>query len=209
MSFDIAVTLQRGEFREAFSVRSSNRVTALVGASGSGKTSLLLAVAGLVRPLNGHIRVGGRTLFDAAAGIDVPARNRDLGVVFQDARLFPHLRVRDNLAYARRADAAAVSAMAARLGLESLLDRWPRHLSGGEARRVALGRALLAAPSALLLDEPLAHVDPARASEMLRLLREVSRDLPVLYITHVVSEAEQIDATIVTAAQKNRASSTE
>jgi molybdate transport system ATP-binding protein len=175
---------------------SDAAVTALVGPSGHGKTSLLLAIAGLVRPVAGHIRVGGRTLFDAT-GIDVPARNRNLGVMFQDVRLFPHLTVRANLAYAGRATPDDVVAMAARLGLSALLDRWPRHLSGGEARRTALGRALLAKPAALLLDEPLAHLDSALAHEMIGLLADISRTVPLLHVTHDLFEAKELGALIV------------
>lgn len=197
MSFDIDVRLQRGDFISEFAFVSNAAVTALVGPSGHGKTSLLLAIAGLVRPVAGHVRVGGRTLFDAAAGIDVAARDRNLGVMFQDVRLFPHLTVRANLGYARRATSDEVAAMAARLGLSALLDRWPRHLSGGEARRAALGRALLAHPAALLLDEPLAHLDSALAREMTGLLADISRTVPLLHVTHDLDEAEQLGAAIV------------
>ncbi len=197
MSFDVAITLQRGDFVRSVAFASDAPVTALVGASGGGKTSVLLAIAGLVRPETGHIRVGGRTLFDAAAGIDVPARQRELGVMFQDSRLFPHLSVRANLGYAHRAAPAEVAAMANRLGIAPLLDRWPRHLSGGEARRVALGRALLARPMALLLDEPLAHLDPERAQALLALIAESGRGLPLLYVTHVPDEAKVLGAAIV------------
>lgn len=197
MSCDIVVRLQRGDFAREFTVAGAGQVTALVGPSGSGKTSVLLAAAGLVRPLAGHVRIGGRTLFDAAAGIDVPARARGVGVVFQDGRLFPHLSVRANLGYARRSSGADVAAMADRLGLGDLLERWPRHLSGGEAQRVALGRALLARPAALLLDEPLAHVDAARAAAMLELIETASRAVPVLLVTHVMTEAKALGATIV------------
>ena len=173
---------------------SGHATTALVGPSGQGKTSLLLAIAGLVRPLAGHIRLKGRSLFDAAAGIDVPARQRNLGLAFQDVRLFPHLDVRANLGYAGRASAAEIADMAQRLGLAPLLARWPRHLSGGEARRVALGRALLARPAALLLDEPCAHLDAARAAGVLALIAAASRTTPVLLITHDPDEAAAIAA---------------
>ncbi|MBC7520256.1 MAG: ATP-binding cassette domain-containing protein, partial [Sandarakinorhabdus sp.] len=188
---------QRGDFSSDFAFASDAAVTALVGPSGHGKTSILLAIAGLVRPVAGHISVGGLTLFDSTAGIDVPARDRNLGMMFQDVRLFPHLRVRANLGYAGRATPADVTAMAAQLGLSKLIDRWPRHLSGGEARRVALGRALLARPAALLLDEPLAHLDPARAGEMIGLLAAASLEVPLLYVTHDLGEAGRLGASIV------------
>jgi molybdate transport system ATP-binding protein len=197
MSFDVAIRLARGDFAGDFAFRTDTAVTALVGPSGRGKTSVLLAIAGLVTPITGHIRVGGVTLFDSAAGIDVPARHRNLGVVFQDNRLFPHLDVRANLGFAGRATAAEVTAMAERLGLAALLDRWPRHLSGGEARRVALGRALLARPSALLLDEALAHLDDARTESLLEVISEASRYMPVLHVTHELAEATWLGATII------------
>ncbi|PZN97218.1 MAG: molybdenum ABC transporter ATP-binding protein [Alphaproteobacteria bacterium] len=197
MSIDVAITVRRGDFVRDIAFAGDAPVTALVGPSGGGKTSALLAIAGLLRPLAGHIRVGGRTLFDAAAGIDVPAHRRDLGVMFQEARLFPHLSVRANLGYARRAGPAEVAAMAERLGIAALLDRWPRHLSGGETRRVALGRALLARPAALLLDEPLAHLDAERAKALLLLIAESARNLPLLYVTHEPDEAMALDAQLV------------
>jgi molybdate transport system ATP-binding protein len=197
MNFDVAICLRRGDFESEFAFASAAPVTALLGPSGVGKTSVLLAIAGLVQPLSGHIRVGGRTLFDSAAGINLPPRDRGLGVVFQDSRLFPHLTVRANLGYARRADADAVAAMAVRLGVTPLLDRWPRNLSGGETRRVALGRALLARPAALLLDEPLTNVDARRSAALLELLVETAKIEPVLYVTHEPAEARILDAAVV------------
>jgi molybdate transport system ATP-binding protein len=192
--FDVDVTLQRGDFSGRFAFVANGAATALVGPSGQGKTSLLLAIAGLVRPLAGHVRVAGRTLFDAAAGIDLSPRERNLGLAFQDGRLFPHLTVRANLGYAGRASATEIAAMAERLGLAPLLARWPRHLSGGEARRVALGRALLARPAALLLDEPFAHLDAARAADLMALVAGISRATPVLLVTHDRAEATAIAA---------------
>ena len=195
--FDIDVTLQRGDFGGHFAFRSDRGAIAIVGPSGRGKTSLLLAIAGLVRPVAGHVRIGGRTLFDAAAGIDVPPRDRNLGLLFQDLRLFPHLNVRANLGYAGRASAADIAAVADRLGLTPLLGRWPRHLSGGEARRVALGRALLARPAALLLDEPFAHLDAARAADLMALVATASATTPVLLVTHDPAEAAAVGADLV------------
>ncbi len=195
--FDVDVTLARGDFTGRFTFGANGAATALVGPSGQGKTSLLLAIAGLVRPLAGHVRVNGRTLFDAAAGIDLQPRDRNLGLAFQDVRLFPHLDVRANLGYANRATAPEITGMAQRLGLAPLLGRWPRHLSGGEARRVALGRALLARPAALLLDEPFAHLDPARATDLMALVADVSQATPVLLVTHDRAEASAIGANLV------------
>ncbi|OYU14332.1 MAG: molybdenum ABC transporter ATP-binding protein [Alphaproteobacteria bacterium PA4] len=199
MSVNVAITLTRGDFHRDFHVESDARVTALVGPSGCGKTSLLLAIAGLAQPERGHIRIGNATLFDSAAGITVPPARRRLGILFQDTRLFPHLNVAANLGYARPGDHDAVIAMAGRLGIAALLDRWPRHLSGGEARRVALGRALLARPAALLLDEPLAHLDPPRAADLLDLIADIA-EVPIVYVTHELAEAERLGATVVSLA---------
>lgn len=197
MSFDVDISLARGSFAGVVRFRSDRSVTALVGPSGSGKSSVVLAVAGLVRPLAGHVRVAGQVMFDAAAGIDVPPRDRRLGLAFQDNRLFPHLSVGQNLDYAGRASPLALAATARRLELTSLLDRWPRHLSGGEARRVALGRALLSDPAALLLDEPLTHLDARRKAAVLELLAEVSGRVPILYVTHDLGEAAALGADVV------------
>ncbi len=196
MSIQVDLRLRQGDFARTIRFQSDVRVTALVGPSGCGKTTTLHAIAGLVRPESGRICLGGQCLFDAAARIDVPVAARRLGLVFQDGRLFPHLRVGANLGYAGRADAGDIADMAARLGITPLLDRWPRHLSGGEARRVALGRALLSRPAALLLDEPLAHLDAARAGDLLALIADIS-DVPMLYVTHDLREAEQLGATII------------
>jgi molybdate transport system ATP-binding protein len=172
-------------------------VTALFGPSGAGKTSILDMIAGLARPDAGRIVRDGEVLFDAAAGIDVTPERRRIGYVFQDRRLFPHLRVRDNLRFADRA--ADVNATVALLGIAHLLDRWPRHLSGGEAQRVAIGRALLSNPALLLLDEPLSHLDRARADEVLSAIERL-RDataLPILYVTHDRAELARLGATLV------------
>ncbi len=195
MTIDTAIQLQLGDFSREVIFAATAPITALIAPSGAGKTSTLLAIAGLLRPQSGHIRVAGRTLFDSAAGVDVPARDRNLGVVFQDGRLFPHLTVRANLGYANRAIPAEITAMAETLGIAPLLSRWPRHLSGGEARRVALGRALLSRPAALLLDEPLAHLDPMRADTLLGLIADI--DVPMLYVTHDMREAERLRAQII------------
>lgn len=197
MSFDVDVEGRRGEavIRAAF--ETGPGVTVLVGPSGVGKTSVLHMIAGLVRPERGHVRVGGATLFDAAAGVDVPVERRRAGYVFQDVRLFPHLRVRDNILYGARSD-ARLTEIAAMLDITPQLDRWPRTLSGGEARRVAIGRALLSDPAFLLLDEPLASLDPARKEEGMRLIGGL-RDtgLPVLMVTHDEREAVRLGTALV------------
>lgn len=200
MSFDIDVACTLGETAIACRIEPGAGVTVLFGPSGAGKTSVLNMVAGLLRPDRGHIRVGERTLFDAAVPLNLPPEARRAGYVFQEPRLFPHLRVRANLLYGRRKGGATdVDGVIALLGIAHLLDRWPRTLSGGEAKRVAIGRALLADPSFLLLDEPLASLDRARREEILGLLERL-RDalgLPILLVTHDRAEAERLGDRII------------
>jgi len=198
MSFEVDVAIRRGDRLIEAAFRTGEGATVLVGLSGAGKTSVLMAIAGLLRPERGVIRVGGRTLFDADAGIDLPPERRRAGVVFQEPRLFPHRRVAANLRYGLR-DAPAWNGTLEILGIGHLLDRWPRTLSGGEARRVAIGRALLSAPAVLLLDEPLSSLDPDRRAEVARAIERV-RDtvrLPILMVTHDMEEAARIGTRIV------------
>jgi len=174
-------------------------VTALFGPSGCGKTTVLSAVAGLLRPQAGRVAIDGTPLLDTARGISVPPERRRCAVVFQDARLFPHLSVETNLRYGlRRAppDAAgpAFDDVVALLGIADLLPRRPTALSGGERQRVALGRALLARPRLLLMDEPLAALDAPRRAEVLPFLarlRDAAR-LPILYVTHALDEVDAL-----------------
>lgn len=178
-------------------------VTALFGRSGAGKTSLVNAIAGLLRPDSGHVRVDGQTFFDTAAGIDLPIEARGIGYVFQDARLFPHLTVRGNLDYSRRRARRPVTttfdAAVGLLGLGSLLDRMPHHLSGGERQRVALGRALLAQPRLLLLDEPLAALDAPRKAEVLPYIESLvtAFRVPALFVSHAIDEITRLADRIV------------
>ncbi len=199
MSLTLDIRLARGTFARDIALATAAPVTALVGPSGSGKTSLLHAIVGLVRPARGTILLDDEPLFDSARRIDVPPERRGIGMVFQDGRLFPHLSVRANLAYARRAAFTEIDAMAERMGIAPLLDRWPRHLSGGEAGRVALARTLLAKPRLLLLDEPLAHLDADRRASLLDLIADVATDgVPMLYVTHDRTEAVRLGAAVVT-----------
>jgi len=175
-------------------------ITVLFGPSGAGKTTVLHCIAGLRRPQAGRIAVAGRVLFDAATRVDLPPERRQAGYVFQDDRLFPHLRVRANLAYGRRAGVAVPEARVIELlGIGALLDRWPRSLSGGEARRVAIGRALLSGPRFLLLDEPLSFLDAARREEIMTLIERLRDELalPMLMVTHDAAEAERLGTAIV------------
>lgn len=201
MSFDVDVAKRLGEAEIACRIEGGGGLTVLFGPSGAGKTSVLNMVAGLVEPDRGHVRVSGEDLFDAALGLDVAPERRRAGYVFQEPRLFPHKRVRANLLYGwRRGEGAVdVDETIALLGLAALLDRWPRTLSGGEARRVAIGRALLSNPRFLLLDEPLSSLDRARREEIMGLIERL-RDalgLPILMVTHDRAEAERLGNRIV------------
>lgn len=198
MSFDIDVTVRRGRAVVGAAFQAGGGSNVLVGPSGTGKTSVLMMVAGLLRPDRGHVRVGGRVLFDDAAGVNVAPQHRRAGVVFQEPRLFPHLSVRGNLLYGAR-DADGLMHVAETLDIVPLLDRWPRTLSGGEARRVAIGRALLSTPDFLLLDEPLSSLDRARRGEAMRAIERVRDEvrLPMLIVTHDPEEAERLGQEII------------
>ena len=201
MSFDGDVRRRMGPDAEgAVRFSSDAGLSAMLGPSGVGKSSVLAMVAGLVRPDAGHVRVDGETLF--GDGMDVPPDRRAAGTVFQDARLFPHYRVRGNLLYgAKRAGGRGMGLdeVAGFLGITHLLDRWPHTLSGGEAQRVAIGRALLSGPRFLLMDEPLASLDGARRNEIMGLIERVRDELglPILYVSHDRGEVERLAATIV------------
>jgi molybdate transport system ATP-binding protein len=192
--------LRRGHFRlDAALELPGSGVTALFGRSGCGKTTLLRCIAGLEPAARGHLEVDGQVWQDDAQRVFRPAHARPIGYVFQDARLFPHLDVRGNLAYGQsRTPAAERRAgweQAVRgLGVDALLARRPEHLSGGERRRVAIARALLAGPRLLLLDEPLAGLDQAAKQQILEGLERLARELamPVLYVSHEIDEIARI-----------------
>jgi molybdate transport system ATP-binding protein len=179
-------------------------LTVLFGRSGSGKTSIVNVIAGLIRPAEGRVAVDGVTLVDTARGIFLPPHRRRIGYVFQESRLFPHLSVRHNLLYGRwftpRADRRErLDRIVDLLGLGHLLDRRPADLSGGERQRVAIGRALLASPRLLLMDEPLASLDAPRKEEILpyiERLRDEAR-LPIVYVSHAVAEVTRLATTMV------------
>ncbi len=202
---DIAVRHRLGDFLLDASFRSQGRLTALFGASGSGKTSLVNVIGGLIRPQSGHVRVEGETLVDTARGVVLPPHRRRLGYVFQEARLFPHLTVRQNLLFGHwfvpRAlrKPAELDMVLDLLGIGHLLKRRPGALSGGEKQRVAIGRALLAQPRLLLMDEPLAALDEARKAEILphieRLRDEVG--IPIVYVSHALTEVARLATTVV------------
>ena len=199
MSLDVHITHRFDGFTLDVGFAARAGITALFGRSGAGKTTVINAVAGLLRPEGGHVRFDGETLYDGARGICVPPQARRFGYVFQDARLFPHLDVRDNLMfgarYAQGAAAITLDEVADLLGLHPLLTRLPARLSGGEKQRVALGRALLSQPRMLLMDEPLASLDGPRKQEILPYLEHL-RDgplaLPILYVSHAVDEIARL-----------------
>ena len=179
-------------------------VTTLFGRSGAGKTTVINAVAGLLRPDHAHVVAGGEVLADTDAGIWLPPHKRRVGYVFQEGRLFPHLDVRRNLDYGRKVsrrprDSAAFDRVIGMLGIGDLLDRRPATLSGGEKQRVAIGRALLMQPRLLLLDEPLAALDEARKAEILPFLERLrdEADVPMLHVSHSAAEVARLATTVV------------
>jgi len=205
MSVEVELRHRFGAFALDVAFRTERAgVTALFGPSGAGKTSVINAIAGLFKPRHGRIAVEGRAVLDTPSGIFVPAVARRTGYVFQDARLFPHMSVADNLRFGwKRAEHRCAEAQIAHviemLGLRELLERRPLSLSGGEKGRVAIGRALLSSPDILLLDEPLAALDAARRAEIvpyLERLRDQAR-LPIFYVSHNVDEVARLADDIV------------
>jgi molybdate transport system ATP-binding protein len=195
---EVDVHHRAGGFALDVGVSAGDGVTALFGRSGAGKSMLVGMIAGLMRPAKGRIVLNGRVLFDSEKSIDLPARRRRVGVVFQEARLFPHLSVRRNLLYGQwaggRRNAPDLGAVCDLLGLDTLLDRSPDTLSGGEAQRVAIGRALLSAPDILLLDEPLSQLDGARRAEILPWLDRLAHEAgtPIVYVSHAFDEITRL-----------------
>jgi molybdate transport system ATP-binding protein len=170
-------------------------ITAIFGVSGAGKSSLINAIGGLTTPQQGSIKLNGRVLSDAENAVYLPPEKRRVGYVFQDARLFPHYRVRGNLEYGMAKSMRPEFDMLVKLlGIEALLTRFPASLSGGEKQRVAIGRALLTAPEILLMDEPLASLDLPRKRELLPYLQKLAKtvDVPILYVSHSLEEILQL-----------------
>ena len=202
MRIEVDIRARLGSFLLEVRFSSDSPVTALFGRSGSGKTSVLNAIAGLVKPERGRIIVGGAVFFDS--GISLPLQKRRVGYVFQEGRLLPHLSVRQNLLYGlfftprdeRHADFARVVEL---LDIGHLLSRRPLGLSGGEKQRVAIGRALLASPRVLLMDEPLASLDTPRKAEILYYIERLRDEVrvPIVYVSHAIDEVVRIANTVV------------
>jgi molybdate transport system ATP-binding protein len=189
------LVLRQGRFTLEVQTRLDARITALFGASGAGKTTVLDAIAGLRTPSAGSIVVGSRVLFDRTRGVDLPPHHRHIGYVAQDVALFPHMSVRRNVLYGRRdGQRLSLETVVRMLEIAPFLDRQVPQLSGGERQRVALARALMSAPELLLLDEPLAAVDVERRRRILPYLERVRDELmvPIIYVTHDPSEVRQL-----------------
>lgn len=204
MSVSIDIRHQFGAFALEASFQSPAGVTVLFGRSGSGKTSVINAVAGLFRPDNARIAVDDHLLCDTETRHWLPPHQRRLGYIFQESRLFPHLSVGKNLLYGRRfaprkASPAPFDHVVDMLGISTLLDRKPAALSGGERQRVAIGRALLASPSLILADEPLAALDTARKEEILPYFERLRDEAlaPILYVTHSAAEVARLATSVV------------
>jgi molybdate transport system ATP-binding protein len=200
MTLQVEIKHQLGGLSLKVGFEAAGGITAIFGRSGTGKTTVINAVAGLLRPDAGRVSLGGDVFVDTASGRFVPPAKRRLGYVFQDARLFPHLTVRDNLTFGPRyappgAQGAGLDDVVALLGLAPLMARRPGTLSGGEKQRVAIGRALLSRPRMLLMDEPLASLDAPRKQEILpylERLRDGPLNLPILYVSHAVDEVARL-----------------
>jgi molybdate transport system ATP-binding protein len=204
VTLSVSLRHRLGAFALDAAFESAGRLTALFGASGAGKTSLVNLIAGLARPDEGRIAVDGRVLTDTRTRTFVPKHRRRIGYVFQDARLFPHLTVAQNLRYGRFFTPAAgryadMGRVVDLLGIGHLLARRPGSLSGGEKQRVAFGRALLASPALMLMDEPLASLDDARKAEILpyiERLRDEAR-IPIVYVSHSIAEVARLATDVV------------
>lgn len=204
MSFKVDISHRFGDTRIAARFEAGAGITALFGPSGAGKTSILNMIAGLIAPDKGRIEVDGVALFDSEAGVNIPPEQRRLGYVFQDTRLFPHKRVRANLLYGHdlappEARWMSLDEAVNFLGISHLLDRWPATLSGGEAQRVAIGRALLSGPKFLLMDEPLSSLDSARRGEIMAVIERIRDEmkLPILYVSHDRAEIDRLATTVI------------
>ena len=203
MTIDVDVALHREKFSLEVAFTAGAGLTALFGRSGSGKTTVIDLIAGLTVPQRGRIAIDGTVLLDTARNWRVPVHRRRIGCVFQEARLMPHLTVRQNLHFgrffARGTGGPDLGTVADLLGIGPLLERRPAGLSGGERQRVAIGRALLARPRLLLMDEPLSALDETRKREILPYLERLRDEagLPIVYVSHSVAEVARLASTVV------------
>ncbi|MGM0584110.1 MAG: molybdenum ABC transporter ATP-binding protein [Pseudomonadota bacterium] len=204
MTLQVAIRARLGELDLDVAFEAPAGITCLFGRSGAGKTTVIHAIAGLLRPDSGRIVADGLTLFDSDSGVDLPAHRRRVGYVFQEGRLFPHLSVRANLMFGRwfaprAAPRPGLAEVTELLGIADLLHRRPGGLSGGEKQRVAIGRALLSGPRLLLMDEPLASLDEARKAEILPYVERLRDELglPIVYVSHSLPEVARLATTVV------------
>lgn len=201
---EFAVKLPRSAFTLDVAFTASDALLALFGPSGAGKTTVLHLISGLERGGQGRIVVGGEVFYDSKARVFLPPHRRRVGLVYQDAQLFPHMSVAQNLRFGRRfapktIDPIPFDTVVETLGLQALLDRRTPSLSGGEKQRVALARALLGAPRLLLMDEPLSSLDDARKAEIIGLIERV-RDVfrvPIVYVSHARAEVARLATKVV------------
>ena len=204
MTIAVDIVERLGDFQLDARFVSAGRLIALFGPSGSGKSSVINFIAGLSKASDGKVTVDGRVLFDTGKRVNIPSHKRRIGYVFQEARLFPHMSVRQNLAYGRwfapaEDRGAETDGVIDLLGLEPLLERMPSLLSGGEKQRVAIGRALLSSPKLLLMDEPLTSLDQARKSEIMPYIERLRDEtkVPIIYVSHSVAEVARLATDIV------------
>ena len=204
MALEVDIRHRQGNFRLDVSFVAPSGVTVLFGRSGSGKSTVIKSVAGLLKPQSGRVSLAGRVVFDRDQNVNVPPHKRRIGYVFQDGLLFPHLDVHKNLRYGQRfaprgAHLESFDKIVSMLGLDPLLDRRPAQLSGGEKQRVAIGRALLSGPEMLLADEPLSALDDARKAEILPYFERMRDELqvPILYVSHAPEEVARLATTVV------------
>ena len=195
MSVHIDAEVSFDDFTVTAAFQAGAGLTALYGPSGAGKTTILNMIAGTLKPSRGSIVADGQVLFDSNANVNLKPNRRRVGYIFQDARLFPHLSVRNNLLYGYRLSEQAtryaeLDHIVELLGITHLMARRPETLSGGEQQRVAIGRAILSSPRMLLMDEPLSSLDDARKQEILPYIQRLKGELriPILYVTHTLPE---------------------